>query len=53
MSASRRTDIPGWYTPWFLDRIEKGYFFVTNPFNRQSRRVNTTPMKYENKRFRN
>jgi hypothetical protein len=43
LSASRRTDIPGWYTPWFLDRIEKGYFFVTNPFNRQSRRVNATP----------
>ncbi len=43
LSASRRTDIPGWYTPWFLDRIEKGCFFVTNPFNRQSRRVNATP----------
>jgi len=43
LSASRRTDIPGWYTPWFLDRIEKGYFRVTNPFNRQSRRVDATP----------
>ena len=39
LSASRRTDIPGWYTPWFLDRIEKGFFVVTNPFNRQSRTV--------------
>ena len=43
LSASRRTDIPGWYTPWFLDQIEKGCFFVTNPFNRQSRRVDATP----------
>lgn len=43
LSASRRTDIPGWYTSWFLDRIEKGYFAVTNPFNRQSRRVDATP----------
>jgi hypothetical protein len=43
LSASRRTDIPGWYTAWFLDRIEKGYFVVTNPFNRQSRRVDATP----------
>ncbi|WP_321494986.1 DUF1848 domain-containing protein [uncultured Desulfobacter sp.] len=43
LSASRRTDIPGWYTPWFLDRIEQGYFLVTNPFNRQSRRINATP----------
>ena len=43
LSASRRTDIPGWYTAWFLDRIEKGHFVVTNPFNRQSRRVEATP----------
>lgn len=42
LSASRRTDIPGWYTDWFLDRIEKGYFVVTNPFNRQSRRIDAT-----------
>nr|WP_321402590.1 DUF1848 domain-containing protein [uncultured Desulfobacter sp.] len=43
LSASRRTDIPGWYAAWFLDRIEKGYFVVTNPFNRQSHRVDATP----------
>nr|WP_319494809.1 DUF1848 domain-containing protein [uncultured Desulfobacter sp.] len=43
LSASRRTDIPGWYAAWFLDRIEKGFFVVTNPFNRQSRRVDATP----------
>lgn len=42
LSASRRTDIPGWYTSWFLERIEKGYFIVINPFNRQSRRVDST-----------
>ncbi len=39
LSASRRTDIPGWYTPWFLEGISKGYFETTNPFNRQTRRV--------------
>ena len=43
LSASRRTDIPGWYTPWFLDRIEKGWFSVTNPFNRQTRKISATP----------
>ena len=43
LSASRRTDIPGWYTPWFLDRIEKGWFSVTNPFNRQTREISATP----------
>ena len=43
ISASRRTDIPGWYTPWFMDRIRQGYFTVINPFNRQARRVDATP----------
>jgi len=35
ISASRRTDIPAFYMEWFMDRIEKGYFEVTNPFNRK------------------
>jgi len=43
ISASRRTDIPGWYTPWFMERIRRGYFTVINPFNRQARRVDATP----------
>ncbi|MCG8634825.1 MAG: DUF1848 domain-containing protein [Desulfobacterales bacterium] len=43
LSASRRTDIPGWYTPWFLDGINRGYFETTNPFNRQTRRVDVSP----------
>lgn len=43
ISASRRTDIPGWYTSWFMDRIRCGHFIVTNPFNRRERRVEATP----------
>ncbi|MDD9303584.1 MAG: DUF1848 family protein [Desulfobacter sp.] len=45
LSASRRTDIPGWYTPWFLDCIDQGYFTVTNPFNQKSRKVDATQDK--------
>jgi hypothetical protein len=39
LSASRRTDIPAFYMPWFMDGIRKGWFEVTNPYNRQTQRV--------------
>ena len=32
ISASRRTDIPAFYTPWLLNRIRAGYCFYPNPF---------------------
>jgi len=43
MSASRRTDIPGGYTPWVMECIRKKEFKVTNPFNRQTRQIIVTP----------
>jgi hypothetical protein len=33
ISASRRTDIPAFYTPWFMNRIREGYCSVPNPYN--------------------
>ena len=33
ISASRRTDIPAFYSPWFFNRIKEGYVLVPNPFN--------------------
>ena len=33
ISASRRTDIPAFYTKWFMNRIVAGYCTVPNPFN--------------------
>ncbi|UCH13071.1 MAG: DUF1848 domain-containing protein [Bacteroidales bacterium] len=33
ISASRRTDIPSLYGEWFINRINKGFLFVRNPFN--------------------
>lgn len=33
ISASRRTDIPAFYTDWFLNRIREGYVCVRNPFS--------------------
>ena len=44
ISASRRTDIPAFYTDWFLRRIEEQYCTVANPFNpRQVSRVSLAP----------
>ena len=34
ISASRRTDIPAFYSEWFMNRIREGYCTVPNPFNR-------------------
>jgi hypothetical protein len=33
ISASRRTDIPAYYTEWFFDRIKERYVYVRNPMN--------------------
>lgn len=33
VSASRSTDIPGFYFDWFLQRLKVGYSAWTNPFN--------------------
>jgi len=43
ISASRRTDIPAFYMPWFMERIDQGYVEVVNPFNRISRMVELEP----------
>lgn len=33
VSASRRTDIPSYYSDWFFNRIKEGYVLVRNPIN--------------------
>lgn len=33
ISASRRTDIPAYYSEWFFNRIKEGYVYVRNPMN--------------------
>lgn len=35
ISASRRTDIPAFYSEWFMNRIRAGYCTTINPFNRK------------------
>lgn len=44
ISASRRTDIPSYYSNWFLNRIRAGYVYVRNPRNaRQISRISLSP----------
>jgi len=33
ISASRRTDIPNYYSEWFYNRIKEGFVYVRNPRN--------------------
>lgn len=35
LSASRRTDIPHYYFPWFANRLREGYVLSRNPINPQ------------------
>ena len=44
ISASRRTDIPAFYSQWFMNRIATGFVDSVNPFNRkQVTRIQLSP----------
>jgi hypothetical protein len=44
LSASRRTDIPAFYSDWLLNRVHQGYAMVRNPMNSHSvSKINITP----------
>ena len=34
LSVSRRTDIPAYYSEWFFNRIDEGFCYTQNPFNK-------------------
>ncbi len=45
ISASRRTDIPAFFSEWFFNRIKEGYLLVRNPMNsHQISHINLSPM---------
>lgn len=33
LHTGMRTDIPAFYTPWFLNRLREGFVLVRNPFD--------------------
>lgn len=44
LSVSRRTDVPCYYSEWFLNRIKEGFLYVRNPMNpHQVSRVELSP----------
>lgn len=44
ISASRRTDIPAYYSEWFENRIKEGFLLVRNPMNiHQISKINLSP----------
>jgi DNA repair photolyase len=43
ISASRRSDIPAFYSRWFLRRVEEGFSEWVNPFGGQVGRVSLRP----------
>lgn len=48
ISASRRTDIPAFYSDWFINRMRAGFLLTRNPFNtNQIKRVSLKPEDVE------
>ena len=44
LSVSRRTDIPAFYSEWFMNRMHEGFVLVRNPMNyHQVSRVSLSP----------
>ena len=44
ISASRRTDIPAFYSDWLFNRLKEGYVLVRNPLNaHQISKIKLTP----------
>jgi hypothetical protein len=42
ISASRRTDIPAFYSEWFINRLKAGFVYVRNPLN--PNRISSVPL---------
>lgn len=44
LSVSRRTDIPAFYSDWFINRIRQEYVLVRNPMNhKQVSKIKLSP----------
>ena len=39
LSASRRTDIPAFYMPWFMTQLDRGSIQTVNPYNRRTKNI--------------
>ena len=46
ISASRSTDIPAFYSDWFINRLRKGYSKWINPFNRKEQFISFAKTRF-------
>ena len=46
LSVSRRTDIPAFYSEWFMKRLEEGFVYVRNPMN--ANQISNIPLSPKN-----
>lgn len=46
VSASRATDIPAFYSDWFVNRIKEGYLIKFNPYNNRPYKINFCDTKF-------
>lgn len=46
VSASRATDIPAFFAPWFFDRLDQGYCVWKNPYNGKDSYVSFTNTRF-------
>lgn len=46
LSVSRRTDIPAFYSDWFMERLRAGFVYVRSPFN--IHQISEIPLSPEN-----
>ncbi|MDD4126274.1 MAG: DUF1848 domain-containing protein [Methanomicrobium sp.] len=46
VSASRATDIPAFYSEWFINRLKEGYLIKLNPYNKRPYRINFDDTKF-------
>ena len=43
LNTGTRTDIPAFYSKWFLNRIDEGFVISKNPYNNQMYKYNFDP----------
>ena len=43
LNTGTRTDIPAFFSKWFLNRIEEGFVLSKNPYNNQIYKYNFNP----------
>ena len=53
INTGNRTDIPGFYSEWLMNRIHEGFVYVRNPYNRlQVSKYSLSPVEINQKSWK-